>query len=431
MIDEYVDGRPMPSSSIALTSDASVYRAGGWVVCPIASSASALQRLVLGQRRQPALGVLGLGVFVVGRLDVGPQEAGVGDGLAARAEVAFLARRRHRPDPDRHRRADRVGHLRCDGAAPDQLVELELLGGQLVRDLAGRPERVAGRADRLVRLLRVLHLAGVPARLRRHARVAVQFADLRTGGGDRRLGQVHRVGTHIGDVSVFVQALGGSHRLRGREPHLPSGLLLQRGRDERRVRPAPVRLLLDPRDRERLPVQSGREASGAACSSRWTTAPRTLPVVGSKSLPDAIRSPSSAIKRGRERTRTLVLRRQRGERRGDVPVVGGAERHPLLLALDHDPRRHRLHPTGGQPRHDLLPQHRARPRTRTTGPGCAAPLARRPAHGRSRGGSRSAAWMAGLVISWKTIRLTGTLGLIVSSRCQAIASPSRSSSVAR
>jgi len=35
------------------------------------------------------------------------------------------------------------------------------------------------------------------------------------------------------------------------------------------------------------------------------------------------------------------------------------------------------------------------------------------------------------VISWKTIRRTGTLGLSVSRRCQAMASPSRSGSVAR
>ena len=41
----------------------------------------------------------------------------------------------------------------------------------------------------------------------------------------------------------------------------------------------------------------------------------------------------------------------------------------------------------------------------------------------------AARWMASLVISWKTMRLTGTFGW-VSSRCQAMASPSRSSSVA-
>ncbi len=46
-------------------------------------------------------------------------------------------------------------------------------------------------------------------------------------------------------------------------------------------------------------------------------------------------------------------------------------------------------------------------------------------------GLRTAFWMASLVISWKTIRLTGTFGLSTSCRCQAMASPSRSSSVAR
>ena len=39
--------------------------------------------------------------------------------------------------------------------------------------------------------------------------------------------------------------------------------------------------------------------------------------------------------------------------------------------------------------------------------------------------------MAVRVISWKTILFTGTVGFRSSSRCQAMASPSRSSSVAR
>ena len=42
------------------------------------------------------------------------------------------------------------------------------------------------------------------------------------------------------------------------------------------------------------------------------------------------------------------------------------------------------------------------------------------------------AWsIAAAVISWNTIRFTGTFGFSCSSRCQLIASPSRSSSVAR
>ena len=39
--------------------------------------------------------------------------------------------------------------------------------------------------------------------------------------------------------------------------------------------------------------------------------------------------------------------------------------------------------------------------------------------------------MASRVISWNTIRFTGTLGFSTSSTCHEIASPSRSSSVAR
>ena len=44
--------------------------------------------------------------------------------------------------------------------------------------------------------------------------------------------------------------------------------------------------------------------------------------------------------------------------------------------------------------------------------------------------SPSARSIAGFVISWNTIRRTGTFGFSTWTRCQAIASPSRSSSVA-
>ena len=43
----------------------------------------------------------------------------------------------------------------------------------------------------------------------------------------------------------------------------------------------------------------------------------------------------------------------------------------------------------------------------------------------------TASRMASRVISWNTIRWTGTFGSSTCSRCQAMASPSRSSSVAR
>jgi len=42
-----------------------------------------------------------------------------------------------------------------------------------------------------------------------------------------------------------------------------------------------------------------------------------------------------------------------------VGVRRDAERHPLALAIDHEPRGDRLDAARRQPRHDLLPQHRA------------------------------------------------------------------------
>lgn len=41
IVAAYVEGRPMPSSSRVFTSEASVYRAGGVVVCPSAVTSEA------------------------------------------------------------------------------------------------------------------------------------------------------------------------------------------------------------------------------------------------------------------------------------------------------------------------------------------------------------------------------------------------------
>ena len=72
-----------------------------------------------------------------------------------------------RAEADRHLAAARVGHLARDGADPDQLVEALLVGVELGVHLVGRADAVAGGTDRLVRLLRVLHLAAERARARR------------------------------------------------------------------------------------------------------------------------------------------------------------------------------------------------------------------------------------------------------------------------
>ena len=59
-------------------------------------------------------------------------------------------------------------------------------------------------------------------------------------------------------------------------------------------------------------------------------------------------------------------------------------------------------------RPDAAAQRRSRPRSRRAGRGCGGPPAPRPASCRGRASSRSPSSIASLVISWNTMRLTGT-----------------------
>ena len=62
--------------------------------------------------------------------------------------------------------------------------------------------------------------------------------------------QVHRVGTHIGDVSAFIEALRHHHRLRNRKTEFAGGFLLQGRSGERRCRRAFQGLFRDALHRE-------------------------------------------------------------------------------------------------------------------------------------------------------------------------------------
>ena len=163
-----------------------------------------------------------------------------------------LATNSARPGGDRDGRGRSlgVGHLRCDGALPDQVVELPVVAVQHALQLARGAERVARRADRLVRLLGVLALALVDAGLLGHGLGAVQRLRLGASRVDRLLRERGRVGAHIGDVAVLVERLRDAHGLAGREAQLAAGLLLQRRGRERRGGLARVGLRLDREHRD-------------------------------------------------------------------------------------------------------------------------------------------------------------------------------------
>ena len=199
----------MPRASSSLIRPASVSRGGGWVSWPSARidfvpSASPRRHdgehaLRLARGRLDVLGVV---------LHVREPEARVLDRAARRLEARVVD-----VDADGRALAARVVHLGRDGAAPDQLVDLALVLGELLGDLAQRAELAARRADRLVGLLRVLDLRRVGARARRAGAARPYSRSIRPRAAPMRLARERgRVGAHVRDEAVLVEALGGAHR---------------------------------------------------------------------------------------------------------------------------------------------------------------------------------------------------------------------------
>ena len=142
---------------------------------------------------------------------------------------------------DAHRIVFGAGHLAGHKAAPDQAVELVLLGGQVAADrLRVQPD--IGGPDGLMGVL------GLPLGLEAAGAAVVVFFSVAPddevlGGVQRVLGQAQGVGTHIGDeadhalaldLHALVELLGDGHGAPGGHVELAGGLLLEGGGDEGR-----------------------------------------------------------------------------------------------------------------------------------------------------------------------------------------------------
>src|SRR5207244_3784162 len=193
-------------------------------------------------------------------------------------------------------------------------------------DLALHVRRRDGRrggADGLVRLLRILRLGLVDARLLRDLLLTVKprghFADLL----HRFRGERHRVGAHVGDeadaafaqILTLVQLLRESHGAPGVEAELAGRLLLQRRGGEGRGRIAAALLAID---REHAQLAAGRRADGALDLARFG-------FVGEAELLDLAAAILQQLQReGLRAVRPLAL---------DGPVLLRQERADLFLAL--------------------------------------------------------------------------------------------------
>ena len=198
-------------------------------------------------------------------------------------------------------------------------------------------------------LLRVLDLAVVAAGHLRDVVGAIEVGRLRPGGRDRGFGQRRGVGTHIGDEAALVEALGHAHGALRTPAQLAAGLLLQGRGHERCSGRSAVGPVLERAHHEGHTLeghgQRGGGRFGQVCrvgAREHTTVAEVLATRDAKAI--------DSDELGAEGTRV--------EQALDIPVRRRAERDPLTLAVDNEPRRDRLHPPGRQAGHDLLPQDR-------------------------------------------------------------------------
>ena len=235
-------------------------------------------------------------------------------------------------------------HLRRHEAPPDQLVQLELLGVEVLLQVVGAPQHV-GRADRLVRVLHPrLAFAGLVDVGRGGEVALVELArDEVPRLGHRRVRDADRVGAHVGDqpdgplgadLDPLVQLLGQAHRDRGRIAQLFRRFLLQRAGAERRGRRAAALALLDGRDLEGQ-LERVRDDGLRA---------RLILDLGLVAV--------ELVQPGLERLPVLF------EVGLDGPVFLRHEPADLLLPLADQPQRHCLHPARRQARLDALPEQR-------------------------------------------------------------------------
>ena len=188
---------------------------------------AAVHFLIDHQRRQRRFLVLQRSFRVIRPFDVGAEEAGKEHIAPAGPEDRIF-----HFDGGRRKFQPRIGHLRGHGALPDQIVEPSLAVTE--RQAVDRQHLVAGRADGLVSLLCAFGFRLVVAWLFGQVFLAVQLGDTTAGRVDGLVAQVDRVGTHVGDVAVFVERLGHAHGLARAQAQLAVGFLLQRaGREGR------------------------------------------------------------------------------------------------------------------------------------------------------------------------------------------------------
>ncbi len=334
-----------------------VHRHGGErITRPHRRQGGAFRLRVLG------FAVLGVDVRGMAHLARGLHESREADDRAGCLEHRLAVRGGRRAQTHGRGGAFRIGHLAGERATPDQRIQPQLVRRNLGGDLVGIAEVRAGGPDAFVRLLRARHLRRILLGLVGKVPLAEMLHDGFARGLDRLLGKRHRIGTHIGDETILVQPLRGTHGLPRTHAETVARGLLQRRCGERGKRTTAIRLRLHGGDGERRGFQRFRDGVGpnriqlddvVLHRRRSQLAVRTVILGTSQTTPR--QRHHARVEQG-----VLAVRVRRLQRGGRIPIRGAHERHALTLALDDQTGGDGLHASSGKPRPHLAPQHRGK-----------------------------------------------------------------------
>ena len=156
---------------------------------------------------------------IIDPFDIRAEEAGELDVPTCRSELGIDSGDRRSDESQ-----SRVGHLRGHRPHPDHGIEPSTLSGQ--SEFIRRLHLLASGTNRLVGLLSTFCFRRELTRCRAEIIGSVLFADATSRCLDRLSGKVDAIGSHVGDVAVFVQPLSDLHRLLRREAEFAVRLLL-------------------------------------------------------------------------------------------------------------------------------------------------------------------------------------------------------------
>ncbi len=244
-------------------------------------------------------------------------------------------------DGDRDPLLAGVGHLAGDCPLPNQLEQAELIAVEFSTDRRGNSKRRSRRTNRLVSFLSVFDLLSVGADLRVQEVAAVFAPHQFPRRADRFFAERRAVGSHVGDVTVFIQPLSGLHRPPSGKTELAVGLLLQCAGCERGARPLNERLNIDGRHTKRRRPQPLGQRFGCGFIQQQQVAVLELAVGGVEIFASG---ELAAVDRCQRRRQSLCG--GSFENRFQIPISRRPEGDPLAFPLDDQPHRDALHPAG-------------------------------------------------------------------------------------